>query len=296
LSKFKIALSLGGGGVRGLAHIGVIKVLHENGIKPSFVVGTSMGAIVGALYSATLDPDKVLIYIEKLLGSKEFENLKFDIVRNPAGLNFIERFFYGARQFFVLNVGFMGNSILPKELSNKIIKMAIPYNDFSELKIPFYVVATDISKGEKVVMSSGDLKKAILSSISIPGIFPPVNIDNRLLVDGASVSYTPCKVAKDLKADFVLGVEVRPNLRRIGIPKKGLDVIFRASDITGDMLHQEELKYADFVLQPKVKNVHWANFKKYKFCIAKGEEEAKKFLNDIKKQIRVKKFRSFFKI
>ena len=131
--------------------------------------------------------------------------------------------------------------------------------------------------------------------MSIPGVFPPVKYNGRYLVDGASVGLTPVKICKSLEADFVLGVEVRPKLRRIGVPKRGIDVIFRANDITTEILHQIEISEADFVLHPKVKNIHWANFKKYSFCIRKGEEEAKRYIKEIKKKIKTKKFSSFFK-
>jgi len=297
MKKFKFAIVLGGGGVRGLAHIGVLKILHNEGLIPSFIVGTSMGAVVGALYSATLNPEEIEKMARELIKSKEFSELRFEVLRgsHTAKLNIIEKFLHGVRKFFIYNMEFMRNSIITEELSRKIIERTIPYESFDELKIPFYAVSTCIVRGEPVIHNSGNLRKAVLASISIPGVFPPVRYNGRCLVDGASVSSTPVRIAKSLGADFVLGVEVRPRLRRMGVPKRGIDVIFRASDITAEILHEVEISKADFVLHPKVKNIHWANFKKYNFCIRKGEEEAKRYIKEIKKKIKTKKFSSFFK-
>ena len=182
-SKVKIGYALGSGGARGLAHIGVLKVLEEQGIRPDVVAGTSMGAIVGALYSGGLTPGE----IEKLalgLDWKKLVNL-IDVTLPISGL-------------------LKGNRVV------SLLKSIIGEITFSQLKCNFASVATNIINGEQVVLQDGSLIEAVRASISIPGIFTPVAIAGQYLVDGGLINTVPVSVCRDMGADYVIGINVIP--------------------------------------------------------------------------------------
>jgi NTE family protein len=182
--KMKIGYALGGGGARGLSHIGVLKVLEEHGIFPDVITGTSVGAIVGALYAGGYRPGE----IEELVLDLDWKKLMHlvDMSFSPRGL------LQGKR------VGLLLKSILG-ELT------------FPQLKWEFACVATDINNGEQVVLRDGSLIDAIRASISIPGIFIPVEIRGRYLVDGSLLNAVPVSVCRDMGAKYVIGVNVVPD-------------------------------------------------------------------------------------
>lgn len=184
MSKMKIGYALGGGAARGLSHIGVLKVLHQRGISPDMIAGTSIGAIIGALYAGGYDPED----IEKIvlgLDWKKLANL-VDVTLPFSGL-------LQGKRVVVLLRSILGDMT------------------FSQLRFPFACVATDILSGEQVVIRDGDLVEAVRASISIPGIFTPVELSGRFLVDGGLTNSVPVSICREMGADFVIGVNVIPD-------------------------------------------------------------------------------------
>ncbi len=177
--KIKIGVALGGGAVKGFAHIGVLQVLEENGIKPSFVAGTSMGSLIGALYSFGLTPI-------------EMENLSRTIRYNSVvDLNVI-----------------MHRGIL---VGNKLKMLVEQYTNnamIQNLKIPFRAVAIDLISGKQFVFEKGSVSEAVRASCSVPGVFEAVKKDDMLLVDGGLLNNVPSDVVKQMGADFVISVDV----------------------------------------------------------------------------------------
>ncbi len=182
-SSIKIGYALGGGGARGLAHVGVLKVLEEYGIYPDIIAGTSMGAVIGALYADGFNASE----IKQLASQLDWKRLLLltDITIPVSGL------FQGRRVISLLK-SILGNST------------------FSQLKCDFASVAADIMTGEQVVLHDGSLVEAIRASISLPGIFPPVRINRRYLVDGGLVNVVPVSVCRERGAEYVIGVNVIP--------------------------------------------------------------------------------------
>jgi len=179
----KVGYALGGGAARGLAHIGVLKVLEENGLKPDFVAGTSMGAVIGALYAGGYQPREIEhlalgLDWKKMLGRLDLAPLTVGLLKGKRVVSLIE--------------SILGNLT------------------FSQLKYPFACVATDIITGEQVVMRDGSLLEAIRASISLPGIFTPVASQGRFLVAGGLINTVPVSVCRDMGADYVIGVNVIP--------------------------------------------------------------------------------------
>jgi NTE family protein len=184
-SENKIGYALGGGAARGLAHIGVLKVLEEHGIFPDVIAGTSIGALIGALYAGGLKAAD----IEQVALQVDWKRVVFlaDITTPLSGL------IQGKRVISLLKSIMGGDS------------------DFSHLKCPFACVTTDIRSGQQVVLRRGSLVEAVRASISIPGIFTPARIGGRYLVDGGLVNEVPVSVCREMGANYVIGVNVLPD-------------------------------------------------------------------------------------
>ena len=187
-SSRKTGYALGGGAARGLAHIGVLKVLEEHGIFPDIIVGTSMGALVGALYAGGISINDIEQFALRLNSPRLA--LLADVTLPLSGL-------VGGKRVVSLLKSILGDLT------------------FSQMKYDFACVATDIRTGEQVVLSEGSLLEAIRASISLPGIFTPVKIGGRYLVDGGLINEVPVSVCRDMGAEYVVGVNVLPEPRRM---------------------------------------------------------------------------------
>lgn len=194
LSRPKIGLVLGGGGARGAAHVGILKVLKELRIPVDYIAGTSMGAIVGGLYASGLSPEE----IEEVLNSIDWRDLFSD---RPSEKDLPFRQKGDRRKLFDFEWGFKkGRLVFPRGiiagqklgfLLKSMTFQVSDVRDFELLPIPFRAIATDIETGELVVLEEGNLAEAMRASMSIPGIFTPVEIDSRILVDGGVVKNLP---------------------------------------------------------------------------------------------------------
>ena len=217
MSNKKIGIALGGGGTRGYAHLGVLKALEEEGIKPNVFAGTSAGAIVGSLLAAGKTPDET-----------------FEIMRKNKLTDF-------AKIKLPIN-GFMSLENMGKKLGEML-----PGENFSDLKYPFYVAATNIYTGEIEYISEGNVVKAIQASSSIPIIFSPVEIDGQLYVDGGLLDNVPIKPLID-KCDKISAVEIMP-LEKVTEVKKMSDVAERIFHISVKSLNEEKLKDCDLCVK-----------------------------------------------
>ena len=206
-----IGLVLSGGGARGAAHAGVIKILDDLKIPVDYVAGTSMGAIVGGLYASGMSADEIVEVIDTVdwsylltdrppRGQRSFRRksdddgflVDFDIGVNKAGLIFPEGFIQGQHLELAL-----------KRLALPVIAV----DDFDQLPIPFRAITTDIVSGQAVVLKSGDIAEAMRASMSVPGLFKPVRRDGRLLVDGGVANNLPVKIVQDMGADILIVVD-----------------------------------------------------------------------------------------
>lgn len=263
----KVGLALGAGGARGLAHIGVLKVLEKENIPIDFISGTSIGSLIAALYALEPNAKK----LEKDAISRDIGKL-FDYSMIP-------------------RCGLIKGDKIEKFLMEKIGRMK-----FSDLKIPLFVSSYDIENNCEVIFSRGDVAKAVRASISIPGFFIPVKNKNRILVDGAVADPVPTEILKHAGADIIIAVNVnsmkikKPILNEEAMPyyenstkdgllknvTKSLDVInseLARSDLAGDKI--------DLVIDVPLEKMGGFEFAKQKYAIAAGEKEAKKSLKKI---------------
>lgn len=281
----KVGLALGGGGVRGFSHIGVLNVLEEEGITIDLIVGTSAGALIGGAYASGQSPREIQAKIEAYLQSPEFDDSSIKSV----GLTFTEDekgFFTKARKFIMNRLlfiqAFFKPSILPSHDFQSLIDYFLPDMDIGETRISFRVVATDLITGKKIVFSEGPLRKAVLASCSVPGAVEPVRYGDWLLADGGITSLVPVRAAREAGADVVIAVMVDRDLETNVCIETAKDVMLRAGEITAGALETSELVDADVVVRPKVGNLHWMDFTRATDLVKAGEDAARESLNMIK--------------
>jgi NTE family protein len=282
LNEKKIGLALGGGGVRALSSIGVIRYLRKNNVPISAIAGTSMGSVVGGMYAYYQDIDEVENRIRMCLSTEEYKALSrefSDIIKNvsqpPVEKNaFKERFQRYFSQVYFVNKFLGAISLIKREMVESVINYLIPDVDIRDLHIKFCSVSANIIDGKMVAIQEGGLRKAIMGTIALPGIMIPEKWGDMLLIDGGYVRMTPIEEARKLGVDSVIAIEVMGKLRQKEYFDNGMEIIERASKITAKELHTLHLTKADVVVSPAVKNIYWANFKKIDYCIAAGEAAA----------------------
>ncbi len=260
----EIGLALGGGAIRGLAHIGVLEVLEREGIPIDLIAGTSVGAAVGALYAQGRDAH-VIRDLALEVGWKRLAPLA-DLTLPKTG--FIQ-----------------GRKV------KEFMKRTIGDVNFSDLKIPMACVATDIMSGEEVVINEGSVLEAVRASISIPVIFAVVKWRDRRLVDGGLVNPVPVSVLKQMGADIIIAVNVIPEpsvrAKRDGEFKKLniVNVIMQSIYIGSYLLVESSLKGADIVIEPGVAHIGVGDFHRARELISLGAQAAQEAIPEIKRRL-----------
>ena len=217
-----VALVLGSGGARGYAHIGVIEVLEKYGIKPDFIVGTSAGSIVGSIYAS----------------GKSAEQLR-DIAMQMKVADVRE-----------INIGLKG--FFDGKKVEDYVNEQVAHTSLEKMKIPMYVVATELKHGKKVIFNYGNTGQAVRASVSIPSMFIPTKIAGQEYVDGGLVSPVPVNVARDLGADIIIAVDILA--QPAYTETSNVWGLFNQNiNIMQNMLAAEELKHADIVIQPDLR-------------------------------------------
>ncbi|HYA15146.1 MAG TPA: patatin-like phospholipase family protein [Syntrophales bacterium] len=292
MKRKRIGLALGGGGARGLCHIGVLRVFEQEGIPVDVIAGTSIGALVGGAYACGLSADELERKVHDYINSEEFKSSAIKTMSDAYSgkqedlTQKIQSFL--KNQFYVIQMLFKPG-ILSTDDFQSMIDYFIPDVLIQNTLIPFRAVATDLITGDQVVFSEGFLRQAVTASCSVPGVIEPVIDGKRLLSDGGIISMTPVSIAKREGADIVIAVAVDRDLRTDDELKTVKDIYYRASEITSIKLEKYELLEADIVIRPDVKNLHWTGFFHAIDLIKEGEKAAKEVLSSIRDK------RSFFK-
>ena len=237
-----VALALGGGGARGLAHILMLEVFDELGIKPTIIAGTSIGALYGAAYASGLSAKQIRAYTEEILGRR------LDLIRQL----FASRSEPVQRLLRVVPVR---SSLLNSATLLDLLYPDQVAKDFSELSIPLKVVATDLASQEAVVLDSGPLRPAVAASIAIPVLFSPVILDGRMMVDGGLANPLPFDLI-DGAADITVAIDVNAKTAKadIGPRPTAVEVIVQSIQILQKSITRERLRYRrpDIVIQVAV--------------------------------------------
>ncbi|MBD3220603.1 BamA/TamA family outer membrane protein [bacterium] len=276
----RIGLALGGGGARGAAHVGVLRVLEDLQVPVDYVAGTSMGSIVGALYALGLSADE----IERELLWVDWADLFVD--RPPREQRRMRRKQDDQATFFPIELGLRGGWFAtPRGLiAGQKFAFAFPerglitagHRSFDDLPIPYRAVATDLESGEKVVLDRGNLIQAVRASMSIPGVFPPVERDGRLLVDGFLTSNVPVDVVRAMGADIVIAVEVgrrMEDMTREELATLG-GIQEQAARIRTQLALADELARADIVIRPELERWTGQEYDRLAEIMPPGEQAA----------------------
>lgn len=295
--KFRIGLALGGGAARAITHIGVLEALQQHGIPIDVVAGTSMGAIIGALYAIESDTGGMREKMRLYTGSEEFRESRFSFMNDQEdveGEGVFYRFSQFARRGIFYSLSMTRRSFVDEETAARNFAFLVPDIAIEELRIPFCATAADLHTGEEFLFTKGSLRRAIAASCALPGVLPPIEVDGRYLVDGGWVDAVPVLPAFGLGADFVIGVDIPAKFEELDTSARGLDIVFRADAVTRNALAQEKLKGADIVLRPRVGN-HWADFSRMDEQIQRGRDEVTARIAEIKSAIGAKKIKNFWR-
>jgi len=296
--KKRVGLALGGGAARGLAHIGVLQALEEADVPIDIITGTSMGAIIGAMYAA--DPrigpvrERLLAYLK----SDPFRKARLDFVVERKdrvdGEGLFYRFSQLARKkiFFALAMSML--SFVSQETRDQSLEFLLPEINIEDTKLPFAAIALDLVSGEEVVLRSGPLRAAIAATSALPGILPPVENNGRQLVDGGWINAVPITPAREMGAEIVIGIDVGSDPGDAEKLSSGLDVVFRADTATRNALSNLQLLQADLIICPTVGINHWADFSRADEIIAKGRQATLERLSEIKALLKLKKTKKRF--
>lgn len=293
--KKRVGLALGGGAARGLAHIGVLQALEEAEVPVDLITGTSMGAIIGAMYAINpqIDPlhDRILEYLKSDIFRKA--RLDFVIERKDKidGEGIFFRFSQLARRKIFFTLAMTMVSFVSQETRDKSVEFLLPDIDIEETKLPFAAIALDLVTCREVILKSGSLRTAIAATSALPGILPPVASEAMQLVDGGWIDAIPVAPARKLGADIVIAVDVGSDPGDVGDVSSGLDIVFRADAAARNALSNLQLQQADLIICPTVGINHWADFSRADEIIAQGRLATFKCLPEIKALLKMKEAR-----
>ena len=291
IKRPKIGLALGGGGARGLAHIGVLKVFNRENIPIDILTGSSAGAIISSMYAQYEDSDFIEEKVRKFIESPDFESIGVDqFVEEHQSENILSQIAEDIKERLVINIALRRKSIGSNKQYKKAISFLLNEGDISETKKKLGIVACDIVKGDSVLFTSGDIQKVTLASSSVPGYLPPVMYDSYTLIDGAVLSPIPILEAYKMGADIVIGIDVMPDLVVKSDQHNILDIIMRESQMLGVKYSQLLNTKADYIVRPDVGRFHWADFREYDYLIKAGEKIAQQKLREIESIITKKHF------
>lgn len=248
----RVGLALGGGAARGLAHIGVLKVLQEQRIGIHCIAGTSAGSLIGSLFCAGFSWQA----IEKVGRDTDWSDLV-----SPTWPS----------------LGIVNPDKLEKTLNGLLQRKR-----FEDLPIPFRAVAVDITSGEEVVLGSGSVATAVRASCSIPGIFEPTELEGRLLVDGGLVNDVPTDVVKAMGADVVIGVDLNADRVINRRPENVIEVFFRSLNILIHNSAQRARRVADIMVVPRLGGFAYHDLKRLDELIAEGERAIRARIEEVK--------------
>ncbi len=284
LKRKKIALALGGGGARGLAHIGILKVFERASVPIDLIVGTSIGALVGGAYAAGLSADEMEERMEAYLESPGFQSSALKALGDARGdgdLHLVEKVqAFWKNRYYALQAMFKPG-ILSTEDFQATINFFIPDILFEETRIPFRAVATDLVSGEQITFADGSLRQAVTASCAVPGAVEPLKDGEKLLLDGGVICLIPASAARKEGADVVIAVAVVRDVCSEKEFHNALTVYSRIGDIMANRLKDYELMDADIIIRPEVGRLHWSEFSRAKHLIEAGERAAEVKLKEI---------------
>lgn len=280
----KVGLVLSGGGARGFAHIGVIKVLEEEGIKVDYIGGTSMGSIIGGLYAMGYSIDS----IEKISVSQDWDKILNDHIKREE-MDFEEKY---DEDTHVLSLQLKNKKIsIPPGLVygqntlNLLSRLTVPAfqsHDFKDLNTPFLCMATDLLSGNAIKMDTGNLAVAIRASMSVPSAFVPIEYGPYYLVDGGLINNMPAKEVKAMGADILIGVDIQTPLYEKEEIENLVQVMSQSIFLNSESTFQENIAEIDFLIKPEIDPFTSMDFNRADSLILRGEKKARQMIPQLR--------------
>ena len=289
----KIGIAFGGGSAKGLAHIGILKVLEEEKVPIEYVTGTSMGSIIGGLYAAgytAKELEDIAVHMDWMgLFNDKIDREKKGIVRNM--IEDRNTLSLPMEKFMPkITPGAIGGKSASERL-NELLYGVLDKNDFTKYPKKFAAVGTDLNTGEGVMITKGSLATAIRSSLSLPSIYNPMQVGDKLYIDGGVVRNLPVQDLKVLGADYTIGINVGSGFEKRDLNKMTLvDVVSDAMTIAGRQEVERQIRMLDMYMAPDLSKVEAYDFLKAKDIIAMGEKLARDHIDEIRKLSNPKKF------
>lgn len=280
----KVGLVLSGGGAKGLAHIGALKAIEESGVRIDYIGGTSMGAIIGALYASGYSAAQ----LDSIFGETNFNTLIQDEIPRRAK-SFHEK--KESEKYAVIlpfddfKLGLPGGLSRGQNVYNLLAKLTSHLNDitdFSELPIPFFCVATDVESGEEIILDKGYLPLAVVASGALPSLFNPIIIDDRVLIDGGVVNNYPVREIRAKGMDKIIGIDVQDSLKSREELQSAFRILTQVNNYRtiSDMV--EKRTETDVYVHPDISDFSVVSFDDGKKIIQSGEEAASKFMDELR--------------
>ncbi len=286
----KIGIALGGGGARGLAHVGVLKALEEEGIPIHYITGSSIGAIVGAMYAQHPNADFLIDRFKQSLDEEFYDQLSLTYLKTDDERNgsFLHQATQNIKRRIVINLAQSREALLTNVRLRNVLSKFIDEGKIEYTTIPLGIVSTNLHTGDNIVFKTGDIITAVAASSSIPGYMSPLRWNGNLLADGAVSCPVPVQFLPEMGAELTIGVEICTRkfhpLEAINV----IEIIARAEMIESRTLSQMMVKTADVAICPDTKDVYWSDFSRKDELIEAGIKSAREKLPEIKKAIQKK--------
>jgi len=291
-------IALGGGGARGLAHLGVMEVLEETEVGIDRIVGVSIGGIIGAAYAFEPDiercSEKVLSYVmgdefqahqTALMGASRQQSDDQEAVSKGVGFGWFNQMRDYLRANRIFKRVITKKSILASQLLEDVAANLLPDADIADAAIPLTIVAVDLRSGRRVVLEKGSLRKAVRGSASLPGIFPPVELDGMLLADIGIFSPLPTHVCRYYSPGLLIAADVSPEVEPIEGCDTALGVMMRMEEIAGTVFRDHVLSLADVVVAPDVGSLPWSDFTRSPEIVDRGRIAAREVRDAVLEQL-----------
>lgn len=280
----KLGIAFGGGGSRAFVHLGILSVLEEAGIEVRAVSGSSMGAVLGAMYAAGGGAAAVRQNsMEYFCGSKLFgmnpKPARNDGLHIRPGLwGWFKKF---ARTLSIATVIGARRGLIKRNIVHEAIDSLVPDNAFADLALPFACVALDLTNGELKTFAQGSVRQATKAGTAVGVVYPPFLWNDREYADAAPVASVPVNACRALGVDVVLAVDIRTPKPVPFFVQNGFDVISRVEMIQSSQLNDAECDSADMIIKPDVGDVFWGDFTKLPDVVKRGEDAMRARLDDV---------------
>jgi len=279
--RSSVSVALGGGGARGISHLGVLRAIADSRYTIAHLTGISIGAIAGAMIAANPDPVAAQRLALDFLESPEFRRRRAQMFGltpaqgysdRPRGWIDRLRKLIGARKHFVR--AFRSPAVLPEAVLQHVVDALLPDVAIEDLSLPFSAVAVDVLSGQRVVLDHGPLRDAVRASASIPGVFPPVVWEDKLLCDIGVYETVPALTAKQRPGELTVAVDVSDEVAPIAGCQNILEMIGRMQQLAEWELRHHSLSHADLIIRPDIGRRAWFDFEDGEALIACGYQEA----------------------